>query len=193
MSVRHRAVVVDAPSLDAATRLAAAIDHLSAGEPFFRGATPSDGDRSQVPVVIVPELGGFATGSPAATDPALVETLIDLLHERGYTNVVVGAGADESATWAGNRDAYALVDLLGYRFFTAAGRDYDIVDLSEDVIDVPFRPGNVLAGTALSAAWVNSGLRIVFAANATHASNGYHLGLGTVMRVLPAADRNRRL
>lgn len=142
-------------------------------------------------MVIVPELGAFEMGSPAATDPTLVETLVDLLHDRGYTDVVVGAGADESAEWAGNRDAYALVDLLGYRFITHAGRDYDIVDLSEDLIAAPFRPGDVLAGTKLNAAWVNAGYRIVFAANTTHESSGYHLGLGTVMRVVPTADRTR--
>jgi len=189
VSVQKRAIVVDAPSLDAATRLAAVLDQFISGEPSLGGPSGSDGDRSEVTVVIVPELGAFAKGSPAATDPALVETLIDLLHERGYTNVVVGAGADESAGWAANREAYALVDLLGYRFVTDAGRDYDVVDLSQDLIEAPFERGDVMAGTNLNAAWVDAGLRIVFAANTTHGSNGYHLGLGTVMRVVPEADR----
>lgn len=191
MSVPNRAVVVDAPLLDPATRLAAALDHVGTEEPLLGGSEPTGRGRGDVPVVIVPELGAFAKGSPAATDPALVETLVDLLHERGYTNVVVAAGADESAAWAGNRDAYALVDLLGYRFVTPAGRDYDIVDLSDDLIDAPFRPGDVLAGTKLSETWLSAGYRIVCATNTTHASNGYHLGLGTVMRVLPNADRTR--
>ena len=67
-------------------------------------------------IVIAPELAGFAAGSPTATDPALVETLIELLHDRGYVNVAVAGSADSSSLWAANRDVYALTDLLGYRF-----------------------------------------------------------------------------
>ena len=190
MSVRNRAVVVEAPSLDHATLLAAVLDRLRAGGPLLGGG-PTGRDRLDLPIVIVPELGAFAKGSPAATDPTLVETLVDLLHEGGYPNVVVAAGADESAAWAGNRGAYALVDLLGYRFVTPAGREYDIVDLSDDLIDAPFQPGDLLAGTKLSETWLNAGYRIVCATNTTHASSGYHLGLGTVMRVLPNAYGTR--
>ena len=45
---------------------------------------------------------------PPRPDPALVEALIDLLHDHGYTNVAVVGSADSSALWAGNRDLYAL-------------------------------------------------------------------------------------
>ena len=74
-------------------------------------------------------MAGFAAGSPTATDPSLVEALIDLLHDRGFDNVAVVSAADSSALWAANRDVYALSDLLGYRFVTPNGRSYDIIDL----------------------------------------------------------------
>lgn len=179
------AAVVDDPSLSPGDRLAVALERLSLEESL--AAATSD-DLADLPIVIVPELGGFSRGSPAATDPLLVETLVGLLHDLGCRSVVVGAGADSSQLWAGNRDAYALADLLGYRFVTPAGRDYDIVDLSEDLVPAAFEAGDVLAGTPLARPWAHAAFRIVFASNRTDPVDGYHLALGTTLRALPAAD-----
>ncbi|MET0663140.1 MAG: DUF362 domain-containing protein [Ilumatobacteraceae bacterium] len=138
--------------------------------------------------MIVPEVGGFALGSAAATDPALVEVLVDLLREHGYADVTVGVGADSSALWAANRTAYALADLLGYTYGTPAGHDYEIVDLSDDVVSAPFPAGSVLVGSGLSRKWLDADLRIVFASNRTDDRAGYHLARATTMRTLPFLD-----
>ena len=183
-------MVVDEPGLEPADRLAAALDRIDVWEQLAAAALAAGVPPEALPIVIVPELGAFAVGSPAATDPTLVEALIDLLCDRGYCSVVVGGGADSSAAWAGNRTVYALTDLLGFRFVTPAGHDYDIVDLAEDLAPGPFRPGDVLAETRLSRAWIDAGYRIVFATNATDEADGYALGLRTVMRALPMTDED---
>lgn len=73
----------------------------------------SDASPEDAAVIIVPEVGGFAEGSPAATDPALVEALVDLLRIHAYADVSIGVGSDSSALWAANRDAYALPTCWG--------------------------------------------------------------------------------
>ena len=148
----------------------------------------SDASPEDAAVIIVPEVGGFAQGSPAATDPALVEALVDLLRIHAYADVSIGVGSDSSALWAANRDAYALADLLGYSYVTPAGHDYDIVDLSDNVVPAPFAAADVLSGSGLSQAWLDADVRIVFSACRTDDRAGYHLTRATTMRALPFVD-----
>ncbi len=119
-----------------------------------------------------------------------MEALIDLLHDRGFANVAIVGTSDSSATWAENRDLYALSDLLGYRFVTPKGRAYDIVDLADAPDEAVFPPGSALHGTGISRAWVDADIRIVFAKNRTDEAAGYALGLDTLIGVLPLADKS---
>jgi uncharacterized protein (DUF362 family) len=135
-------------------------------------------------------MAGFAAGSPTATDPLLVEALIDLLHDRGFTNVAVVSSADSSALWAANRDVYALSDLLGYRFVTPKGRDYEIIDLGDAPDDDVFPTTSALHGCGLSRAWLDADIRIVFTKNRTDETNGYALCLDTLISVLPLIDKD---
>lgn len=184
MTEPHRVVVIDAPGLAPEVRLSAALERL------LGVGGSATGDAS--PAIVVPELGAFAEGSPVATDPRLVEVLVDLLHARGYSEVVVGIGPDGSTSWAANRDPYALVELLGYRFITSNGLGYDVVDLADDLVAAPFDRADSLRGVRLNATWVNAGLRVVFASSTTDDVCGYHLGLGTCLRVLPRQEMVRR-
>ena len=124
------------------------------------------------------------------TDPTLVEALIDLLHDRDFTNVVVVGTADSSALWAENRDLYALSDLLGYRFATPKGRSYDIVDLADDTDESAFSSDSVLWDSGISRVWLDADLRIVFTKNRTDEVAGYALCLDTLIGVLPLVDKN---
>src|SRR5262249_43334894 len=91
-----------------------------------RGGRPADAFK----VVILPELAaGFEPRSPLGTDPALVGMLIALRCEYGFLDIAVVGSADNSALWAGNRDIYAICDLLGYRFETPRGLTYKVLDL----------------------------------------------------------------
>jgi uncharacterized protein (DUF362 family) len=141
-------------------------------------------------LVIKPELAGYTAESPLATDPSLVEALIDLLHDRGFADVAVVGAADSSVLWAENRDLYALSDLLGYRFVTPQGRTYDIIDLADAPDKTTFPLGSALHGTGISRSWVDADIRIVFAKNRTDEEFGYALALDTLIGVLPLADKN---
>src|SRR5262245_8919490 len=48
--------------------------------------------RDRFRIIIKPDLDFFTPGSPEGTDPRLVEHLIDLLHDRGFTSVAIGDG-----------------------------------------------------------------------------------------------------
>ena len=128
------------------------------------------------------------TGS-TGVDPALVEHLVDLLMDRGYEQVVVAEGIGEADLWLENRDVLILADLVGYRYETPSGRPYDIINLSEDVIDAGFPEESVLHDTALSEAWLSAGFRISFAKNKTDEAHYYALGLESLLRVLPLRDK----
>ena len=170
--------------LEAALRRADFWRHLE-GQGARAGARPAD-----VRILIKPELAVFDRGSPAGTDPELVEHLIALLHRHGYEQVAVGDTLDSSDLWLENRDVLVRADLLGYRFQTRDGRPYDVVDLADDLVPVSFPPGSVLAGTGLGRAWVEAHYRISFAKNKTDEAHQYALGLEGLIQVLPLRDKD---
>src|SRR5262249_11110983 len=142
--------IVDDAALTPAEQLAAALERGGLWTILARRVHGRAPDALRV--LIKPELAGYTEASPLATEPGLVETLIDLLHDRGYGNVAIAAAADSSALWAENRDVYALSDLLGYRFVTPQGRGYEIVDLADAPDDAVFPLGSALHGTGMSRA-----------------------------------------
>jgi uncharacterized protein (DUF362 family) len=180
--------IVDDVQLARTDRIVEALD----GAGFWETLARSLRDRppNALRLVIKPELAGYTAASPLATDPSLVEALIDLLHDRGFADVAVVGTADSSALWAENRDIYALCDLLGYRFVTQQDRAYDIVDLADAPDNAVFPLASALHGTGISRAWVDADVRIVFAKNRTDEEAGYALGLDTLIGVLPFADKN---
>ncbi len=180
--------IVDDSSLSATGKLAAALDRADLWKALLRAQT--DRPPDQLRIVIKPEFAGFAVDSPTVTDPALVEHLIDQLHERGFTNTVVAGTADSSALWAENRDLYALSDLLGYRYATPTGRSYDIVDLTDSLLETTFPIESVLHGCAISRHWLDADMRIVFSKNRTDEVSGYALCLDTLIGVLPLIDKD---
>jgi uncharacterized protein (DUF362 family) len=167
--------------------VAAALHHAGFWEILERSL--QDRPASALRMVIMPELAGYTAASPLATDPSLVEVLIDLLCDRSFVDVAVVGTADSSALWADNRDLYALSDLLGYRFVTPQGRTYDIIDLADAPDETVFPLGSALHGTGISRAWIDADIRIVFAKNRTDEEAGYALGLDTLIGVLPLADK----
>jgi uncharacterized protein (DUF362 family) len=147
-------------------------------------------ERRDIKIFVKPELAGFEPGCPLATNPRLIEDLVDLLHDRGFTNVAVGSSADAATRWAENRDVFALCDLLGYRFVTAKGRVYEISDLTENLIEDVFPTGSSLRSSLIASAWVDADFRIVFAKCKTDDAEGYSLCLDSVIGILPEADKD---
>ena len=140
-------------------------------------------------VFVLPDLEVLDRGGSTATDPALVEHLVDLLFRHGYANVVIGASPPRDARWLEHRDVMVLTDLAGYRYTTDAGNAYDIVDCSEDLVAADFPPESVLEGSDLARPWLDADVRIVFAKNKTDDEQGFSLALQTMLNVLPLHDK----
>jgi uncharacterized protein (DUF362 family) len=181
------AIVEDA-ALPASGKLAAALDRAGLWTVLRRAVA---GRRPHaLRIVIKPEIAGFAAGSPAATDPALVEDLMDLLHDRGFSDVAVVGTSDSSAVWADNRDLHAIADLLGYRYETRKRRSYDILELVDEQEQAAFPPGCALHGCAISRLWLDADIRIVFSKSRADEAAGYALCLDTLIDVLPLPDKD---
>ena len=137
-------------------------------------------------VIIKPDLDFYDALAPGGTDPALVEHLIDLLHDQGFRDVVVGDGRNDPDAWLHNRDPLVVPDLVGYRFVTKAGRAYDVVDLRSAVSEPdPLAPGS---STRVSKHWSDADYRINFAKNRTHEECAYALCVHNLAGL--AAKRN---
>lgn len=145
---------------------------------------------SDLRVAIKPDLSAFEAGSPAATDPRLVEALIDSLHDRGFVQVAVVASADSSSIWAENRTPLALADLLGYRFTTPRKRAYDILDPADDPVAADAPPGSLLQASPLSRPWLEADVRILFSKNKTDEADGFALTLDSLLGVLALDDKD---
>ncbi len=152
-------------------------------------ALTGDRDPERMRVFVLPDLSLLAPGGSTGTQPALVEHLVDLLAERGYTMVAVGAGPDAFERILDNRDVLVVADLSGYRYVTERDNPYDVVDLSEDLVEAPFPPSSALHGSALAESWVEADIRISFAKNKTHAEHGFALSVHNLLGALPIRDR----
>ena len=143
--------------------------------------------RSRFRIVIKPDLDFYDAHTPGGTDPALVEHLIDLLHDRGFTDVAVGDGHNDPDTWLHNRDALVVPELVGYRFTTAKGRAYEFVDfLREPPPIIPLET----SATPISAHWATADYRINFAKNKTHEDSIFALCVHNLAGVVATQDTN---
>ncbi len=132
------------------------------------------------PVVIKPDLDLYEAAPHAGTEAALVEHLIDRLHDWGFDDVAVADARNEDDAWAHNRDPLVVPELAGWRFRTPAGRAYEVFD---------GRGGE---------RWRAAALRINFAKNRTHEDCRFALAVHNLVglaaqRRAPAEDALRVL
>ena len=138
--------------------------------------------HSQFRIVIKPDLDFYDVHTPVGTDPALVEHLIVLLHDHGFTNVAVGDGRNDPDHWLHNRDALMVPDLVGYQFAAAKGRAYEFVDFGRALAP------SVSPATPISAHWMNANYRINFAKNKTHEDSVFALCVHNLAGVVGTRD-----
>ncbi len=147
-------------------------------------------DLDAFKVLIKPDFNATELTGSLATDPQLVEHLIDALYERGYTQVIVGESANSFDLCLENRDVLMLADLLGYQYVTSDGHDYEIIDLADELADGGFGHDSVLHGSQVSQQWLEADFVIVFAKNKTDDLNGYSLALDNLLSALPLVDKD---
>ena len=146
-------------------------------------------EAGQLSIFIKPDLTFFFRPATTATDPELVEALIDWLHDAGYSNVSIGTSRDGTETWLDGRDPLVVAEQAGYHFTTPKGRSYEVVDLSDDVVAAPFPDGSVLKGSTLGRAWLEAHFRISFGKCKTDEAFFYAGALQNLLTVLPLADK----
>ena len=168
---------------DTTALLDAALDALD-----FATLWPAPGAGSRALILL--DLGAFEIDSPVLPDRTLVERLIDRLAALGWSEIAIASTADSSSTWAENREVFVLADLFGYRYETSTGTPYDIVDLSENLVDAGFPPGSALAGSPLSTDWTEADLRVVVAKACTDQRDGIVLAANTLLCALPLHDKD---
>lgn len=146
----------------AGTAGATLLEEVLAASGFWEDVTVRRG-----PVVIKPDLDCYEAAPHAGTDPALVEHLIDLLHDHGFDDVAVADARTDDDSWLYNREPMAVPELVGYRFETPRGRRYEVLDA---------RGG---------AAWKGAALRISFAKNRTHEYCHFALSVHNLAALAP--------
>jgi uncharacterized protein (DUF362 family) len=146
--------------------------------------------RDRFRIIIKPDLDFFAPGVPGGTDPALVEHVIDLLHDRELPNVVVGDGRNVADTWLYNRDPLVVPELIGYRFVTQKGRPYELVSLQDDVSSAR-EDGPDTVG-AINRHWAAANYRINFAKLKTHEEFFFALCIHNLVGLITRSDQKDR-
>ena len=146
--------------------------------------------KSTFSILIKPDFNACELTGSTATDPQLVERLIDLLHERGYRNIVVGESRNSLDNWLENRDVQILADILGYRYVTPDNHDYDVIDLADETLPGPFGSTSLLADSELPRAWLEADFCILFSKNKTDDESAFHLGLNNLISLLPLKDKD---
>ncbi len=184
-----RAVVVESTEADKRALLASVMERVGFWAHLEAACHQAKVAPEAFRILIKPDFAVFHQGASTGTDPALVEHLIDLLHERGFSHIDVGEGRNDDDLWLENRDVLVLADLIGYRFVTQGGYDYDVIDLTEDIVEVGFPEGSVLHGTGLARPWAEAHYRICFAKNKTDEQYFYALSLQSLLGVLPKHDK----
>jgi len=147
-------------------------------------------DKDSFKILIKPDFNACELLGSTATDPELVEYLIDLLHDRGFSQVLVGESRNSYDMWLENRDVQILADVLGYQYVTPSGRSYDVIDLSEDTVQGPFAEGSILYNSHLSSVWLTTDFHILFSKNKTDDEAAYYLGLNNLISLLPLRDKD---
>lgn len=116
------------------------------------------------------------------TDPELVEFLIDCMHERGYRNLAVAEARSTYGTFFTNREVKTVAEFIGLK-----GRNYRIIDLSEDLEECQF--SGKLGKHPINREWKNADFRISFAKNKTHVYTYYTLTIKNIYGALPMENK----
>ena len=147
---------------------------------------PNDASRPPRAVVVV------AISPPAPVAATVVHELVDLLHERGWDAVEIGAALTPLDRDRGHDQLPAVARLAGLQGTTRRGRAYRLIDLTDDLQTAAVPAASVLEGHEVSAAWMEADLRILLSRNVTDPFDGFSLGLSALQQVappLPGADR----
>jgi uncharacterized protein (DUF362 family) len=117
------------------------------------------------------------------TDPALVERLVDLMVDHGFTNVALVEAQSTYGNYYQNREVRKVAEYIGY----STNKNYRLVDLTQEM--VPFEYGGRLGSHFVGPTWRDADFRISFAKNKTHVFCHYTLTLKNIYGTLPLQNK----
>jgi uncharacterized protein (DUF362 family) len=120
-----------------------------------------------------------------ATDPQLVEHLVGMLHQRGYTNVKVVESQNTGNNWLKNRSVANVARVAGYTC-----KDYEFVDHTLEKERHTYRlPGFPDWRNWIGRTWRDADYRIDFAKFKTQLDNYYTLCTKNQFGTLPLQNK----
>jgi uncharacterized protein (DUF362 family) len=118
------------------------------------------------------------------TDPELVEYLVSAMYDSGYQNLAVGEARSTYGTFFTNREVKTVGEFIGLK-----GRNYRIIDLSEDLEEYQF--SGKLGKHPVNREWKNADFRVSFAKNKTHVYTYYTLTIKNIYGALAMENKFR--
>jgi uncharacterized protein (DUF362 family) len=139
---------------------------------------------------LAPSLAGTAVvlarvSQPTPASAEVVHAVVDVLHDRGCTSVVVGSSLHSYDRDRGHHVLAGLARRAGLLGVTPLGRRYEVVDLGSDLATAPVPDVSVLSGHLVSRQWVEAGTRVVVGRAVTELVDGYAACLSTLLRAAP--------
>jgi len=117
------------------------------------------------------------------TDPELVESLIDGIYEKGFTNIAIVESQSTYGNYYTNKEVLKVAEYVGY----STNKNYRIVDLTEEMVEYDYsaRLGKHYVGPT----WRDADFRVSFAKNKTHVFCNYTLTLKNIYGTLPMQNK----
>ncbi len=122
---------------------------------------------------------------PTPASPSVVHAVVDLLHDRGCDDVVVGASLRALDRDRGHLSIDELARQAGLTGLTPRGTSYAVVDLGADLVPAPVPDTSVLSGQRVSRQWAEAGTRVVVGRAVTELVDGYAACLATLLGAAP--------
>lgn len=122
---------------------------------------------------------------PTPVSAAVVNAVVDLLHDEGCAPVTVGTSLHSYDRDRGHYSVADLARLAGLSGRTPRGRSYVVVDLGVELVEAPVPQASVLSGHPVSRLWAEAGSRVVVARAVTDLVHGYAACLATLLGAAP--------
>ena len=123
---------------------------------------------------------------PSPVAATVVHAVVEELLRCGCGQVVVAGAVSTADRDRGFTDLGQLARLARLPGHTDSGMSYDLIDLWDSTVPAEVSPGSVLAGGAVSAAWMQADTRVVVGRSTTDIFDGYLGCLSTLIGVAPA-------
>lgn len=142
--------------------------------------------RLDAPAVVL-----VRVAAPTPVSVAVVDAVVDLLHDVGCPEVIVAARVTTGDRDRGHQSLPELLAAAGLTGRTTAGNAYAVEDLAGGLVPAPVPPTSVLSGHRVAGSWSAARTRVLVTRAVTDLVDGFAASLdtlGTAAPELPGAE-----